>query len=167
MNIQLSDDKQIEITLVDNISGRFKGSSGYTITGRTDLKLFQIEIQSFDDCYSEWYVSDDYIEFWADSYENCFEFLKITVDNFLSCFNDNSYIDDSRGGFWDIDNIEKYLGYYIKDCNYIEILNTDTQKDIILKGNDVTNRFHYSLRKTSELVHKLKDYGVLKYIKQF
>lgn len=165
MKIKLGKTKQIEITEVTNISGRFKDSSCYTITGRADLKLFKADIKSFDERYGEWFDENDYIEFWADSYENCFTFLKETVSHYLECFNKSQYIDDSRGGFWDIDNIEDYLGCYIKAGKYIEIDGNETQKQLIIKCNEVTERLHYSLRKTSELVHKLDDTGILTYIK--
>lgn len=164
MKIKLGNTKQIEITEVTNISGRFKDSSRYTITGRVDLKLFKINIKSFDGRYGEWFDENDYIEFWADSYENCFTFLKETVNNYISYFDKNAYVDDSRGGFWNINNIEKYLSHYIPDGKYIELDENDTQRDLIIKCNDITERLHYSLRKTSELVHKLQDVEVLSYL---
>ena len=164
MLINLGKDKQISITEVIGFPTRFSGSSRYTITGRNDLKLFQINIKSFDNSCNEWFEENDYIVFWADSYENSFLFLKETVKNYLYYFDKNKYIDDSRGGFWNIKNIEKYLSCYIPDGEYVEITATDSQKDIIIKCNEVTERLHYSLRKTSELVHKLDDCGILDYL---
>ena len=163
MKIKLGKIKQIELTAATNISRRLV-SSHYTITGRDDLKLFNMNVRTFDERYGEWFDEDDYIEFWADSYENCFTFLKETVNNYLSCFDKNTCIEGSPLDFWNIDNIEQYLSHYIPDGNYIEISKSDTQKELIIKCNDATEKFHYSLRKTSELVHKLQDVGILVYL---
>ncbi|WAW11551.1 hypothetical protein vBAcePPAc_0174 [Aeromonas phage vB_AceP_PAc] len=164
MLIYLGKDKQLSITEVINFPTRFSDSARYTVTGRNNLKLFQIEIKAYDDRYDEWYDENDYVEFWADSYENSFSFLKETVSNYLSCFDKNEYVDNNPCDLWNICNIEKYLAYYINDDKYIEISREDSQKDIIIKCNEVTERLHYSLRKTSELVHKLDDCGILDYL---
>lgn len=163
MKIKLGKIKQIELTAVTNISRRL-GSSHYTITGRDDLKLFNIDVRTFDERHGEWFDENDYIEFWADSYENSFLFLKETVNNYLSCFDENTDIEDSPRDFWNIANIEQYLSHYIPDGNYIEIDKSDTQKEIIMKCNEVTEKLHYSLRKTSELIHNLDDAGILTYL---